>query len=193
MNPYTGIHHAAFATNDMAKTVRYWRDLLGMRLIYTYGRVGYRQYFFEIHGGGRLSFFEWPEVEKMAYKRHGDPVKGPFIFDHISIGVKDKEALWEMMARLDGADFPVSDMIDHGWFCSIYSYDPNGIPIEFSCDVPAHDISRQPLLNDEGAAEVDGNVVDPRSDLWPEPIPVLPEERVIVPGEGAFSPGSVEE
>ncbi|MCG7918095.1 MAG: VOC family protein, partial [Candidatus Thiodiazotropha taylori] len=33
---FTGIHHTAFATHDINLTVKFWRDLLGMRLVYAY-------------------------------------------------------------------------------------------------------------------------------------------------------------
>jgi len=45
---YTGINHLAMATKDMGRTVLFWRDLLGMRLVAGLGRPGYRHYFFEI-------------------------------------------------------------------------------------------------------------------------------------------------
>ncbi|RPI54551.1 MAG: VOC family protein, partial [Deltaproteobacteria bacterium] len=48
MAKYTGINHLAMATRDMDSTIRFWRDLLGMRLVAGLGRPGYRQYFFEI-------------------------------------------------------------------------------------------------------------------------------------------------
>lgn len=184
MSHYTGVHHVAFATGDMTLTVRYWRDLLGMPLVYSHRGPGYRQYFFNIHDRCRISFFEWSEVEKVAYKRHGAPVKGPFAFDHLSIGVTDKEALWELMARLDGADFPVSDVVDHGCFFSIYSFDPNGIPVEFSCDAPGLTLSMNPALKDEKPMSQLLTFSDPLPDQWPDPVPILPEEKILVPGDG---------
>ncbi len=33
MATYTGINHLAMATGDMDVTIRFWRDLLGMRLV----------------------------------------------------------------------------------------------------------------------------------------------------------------
>jgi catechol 2,3-dioxygenase-like lactoylglutathione lyase family enzyme len=45
---YTGINHLAMATGDMDATIRFWRDLLGLRLVAGLGRPGYRHYFFEI-------------------------------------------------------------------------------------------------------------------------------------------------
>ena len=181
---FTGIHHTAFATNNIEHTVRFWRDLVGMRLVYAYGSPGYRQYFFLISGHNRISFFEWGDVEPVSLRRHGEPVKGPFIFDHISIGVSGKDALWEIMARLDAADFPCSDVIDHGCFLSIYSYDPNGIPIEFSCDVPGHDLFWNPVMQDLASTSDYLTEPNPVPGQWPRPEPVSEDERIIVPGEG---------
>lgn len=47
---FHGINHLAMATGDMDKTIRFWRDLLGMRLVAGLGETGYRHYFFEIRG-----------------------------------------------------------------------------------------------------------------------------------------------
>ncbi|MBF0453867.1 MAG: VOC family protein [Magnetococcales bacterium] len=186
MNYFTGIHHTAFATNNIEKTVHFWRDLLGMRLVYAYGRTGYRQYFFEVSGNNRISFFEWPEVSKVDYRRHGDPVKGPFIFDHIAIGVEKVDQLWEIMARLDAADFPVSDVIDHGCFFSIYSYDPNGIPIEFSCDSVNMNtcLEQNPVMKDDAPHPKELEASFPRPGVWPKPEKIPEEDRILVPGEG---------
>jgi catechol 2,3-dioxygenase-like lactoylglutathione lyase family enzyme len=184
MSYFTGIHHTAFATNNIEKTVHFWRDLIGMRLVYAYGRPGYRQYFFEVSANNRLSFFEWPEVKKVDYRRHGEPVTGPFIFDHISIGVEKKEQLWEIMARLDAGDLPVSDMIDHGCFLSIYSYDPNGIPIEFSCDSNNMNSWQEPIMKDEAPHPREMEESLPVTGHWPDPIPIPEEEKIVVPGEG---------
>lgn len=181
---FTGIHHTAFATNDIEGTVRFWRDLLGARLVYAYGRPGYRQYFFQISGNNRISFFAWDDVEPIPLRRHGDPVKGPFIFDHISIGVTDTDTLWDLMARLDAAGFPCSDVIDHGCFLSIYSYDPNGIPIEFSTDVPGLDLFWNPVMEDRASDSDFLSRPNPVPGQWPDPEPIDEEERIIVPGEG---------
>jgi CBS domain-containing protein/catechol 2,3-dioxygenase-like lactoylglutathione lyase family enzyme len=181
---FTGIHHTAFATNNIKETVRFWRDLLGARLTYTYGRPGYQQYFFQISGTNKISFFAWDKVKPVPMRRHGDPVEGPFIFDHISIGVANTNMLWDMMARLDAAGFPCSDVIDHGCFLSIYSYDPNGIPIEFSTDVPGLDLYWDPVMED---TTIDSDYLthpNPIQGQWPNPEPVLPEDQLIVPGEG---------
>nr|CRH05713.1 Putative glyoxalase/bleomycin resistance protein/dioxygenase [Candidatus Magnetococcus massalia] len=185
MYEYTGIHHTAFATRDIQATVRFWRDLLGMRLVYAYGKTGYRQYFFEVSGDARISFFEWPEVDRLPMRRHGDPVKGPFGFDHIAIGVENDNKLWDIMGRLDGADLPCSDVIDHGYFHSLYSYDPNGIPIEFTCTAPGLNMLDRPDLRDDQPEDSILMQAAPVPGRWPKPEVIPPEDRIIVPGEGS--------
>ena len=71
---YRGINHLAMATRDMDVTIRFWRDLLEMRMVATLGRPGYRHYFFEITEHDMIAFFEWPEAEKISEKED-DAVK----------------------------------------------------------------------------------------------------------------------
>ena len=115
---FTGVNHLAFATGDMDKTVRFWRDLLGMRLIATLGRPGFRHYFFELSPTDTVAFFEWEGVEGVEEKPHGVPVRGPFIFDHVSFGVDSADNLWALKEKLAAADLDVSDVIDHGFILS---------------------------------------------------------------------------
>ena len=98
---FNGINHLAMATGDMDATIRFWRDLLGMRLVGGLGEPGYRHYFFEISQTDLIAFFEWPAVEPVEPKAHGRPVRGPFVFDHVSFGVESSEALWELKDKLD--------------------------------------------------------------------------------------------
>ena len=133
---YTGINHLALVTRDMDATIRFWRDLLRMRLVAGLGRPGYRHYFLEISETDLLAFFEWPQVEPVPEKDHGVPVAGPFAFDHVSIGVRERDDLWEIKDALEAAGFWASEIIDHGFIFSLYAFDPNNIAIEWSCPVP---------------------------------------------------------
>jgi len=148
MARYSGIHHLAFATGDMEETIRFWRDLLGLRLVYSHGRAGYRQYMFALTEQTFIAFFEWPSVEKLPHRPPGTPVVGPFAFDHVAIGVSSDDELWDLTVRLTAAGYPASDVIDHGFVHSLYSFDNNGIPIEFNSQVGGIDLLRQPLLSD---------------------------------------------
>ena len=185
MTKYTGINHLAMATRDMDSTIRFWRDLLGMRLLAGLGKPGYRHYFFEISENDMIAFFEWPDVRPVEEKEHGRVVSGPFVFDHVSLGVATEDILWEIKDRLSAAGFWVSEEIDHGFIHSIYSFDPNGIPIEFSCNVPGTDIHRAPRNADRSPSIISQEGPEPRYDKWPsveKPTPL--KDRRIYPGQG---------
>jgi catechol 2,3-dioxygenase-like lactoylglutathione lyase family enzyme len=185
MIKYTGINHLAMATKDMDGTIRFWRDLLGMRLVAGLGRPGYRHYFFEISAHDMIAFFEWQEVEKIPEKDHGVPVKGPFAFDHVSFEVEEDKDLRNLKVCLEGAGFWVSEIVDHGFIHSIYSFDPNNIPIEFSAPVPGVDIRKRPRMKDRNPSGVALEGSDPRPGVWPGSDQSFHEgDMQIYPGEG---------
>jgi catechol 2,3-dioxygenase-like lactoylglutathione lyase family enzyme len=186
MPKYNGVNHLALATRDMDMTIRFWRDLLGLRLIAGLGKPGYRQYFFEISAHDMLVFFEWPDVQPIEEKEHGRPASGPFVFDHVSLGVHGEDDLWELKDRLTAADIWVSEVIDHGFIHSIYSYDPNGIPVEFSYHVIGTDVRNEPLMVDQSPSAVAQEGSEPRTDVWPKvKTPTPRQERKIYPGAGS--------
>jgi len=183
---FNGVNHLAMATGDMDATIRYWRDLLGMRLVAGLGQPGYRHYFFQLSEYDLIAFFEWPGVTPVAHKDHGRPVRGPFIFDHVSFGVDGEDDLWELKDRLEAAGFHVSDVIDHGFIHSIYSFDPNGIPVEFSHNVEGIDVRRNPSMKDTAPSQVTLEGADPQAGKWPEATrPTPTAQRVVYPGAGS--------
>ena len=137
---YKGFNHLAMVTADMDRTIRFWRDFLGMRLVAGLGSKNYRHYFLEISATDMIAFFEWPDVTAIPEKDHGVPVKGSFAFDHVSIAVESDDDLFELKNRFEAAEMWVSEVIDHGFIHSIYAFDPNNIPIEFSAPVAQVDI-----------------------------------------------------
>ncbi len=183
---FNGVNHLAMATGDMDKTIRFWRDLLGMRLVAGLGQPGYRHFFFQISDTDLIAFFEWAGVEPVPNKVHGMPVKGPFIFDHVSFGVEKEEDLWGLKDTLEAAGFEVSDVIDHGFIHSIYAHDPNGIPIEFSHNVEGVDVREMPQMRDRVPSKVTHEGAEPNTAAWPSvtrPTPV--SERRVYPGAGS--------
>jgi len=183
---FNGVNHLAMATGDMDSTIRFWRDLLGMRLVAGLGQPGYRHYFFQISDYDLIAFFEWRGVEPVPNKDHGRPVTGPFIFDHVSFGVETEDDLWELKDRLDAAGFPMSDMIDHGFIHSIYAHDPNGIPIEFSHNVRDINIRVQPQMRDSAPSTITREGAEPRTGVWPAVERATPpSERTVYPGAGS--------
>ncbi|MCX7823643.1 MAG: VOC family protein [Syntrophobacterales bacterium] len=181
MAAYRGIHHLAMATRNMDETIKFWRDILGMRLILGLGKPGYRHYFFEISSNDTIAFFEWPQVEPIEEKDHGFPVKGPFVFDHVSIGVTEKEKLWEIKQILEKAGYWVSEVIDHGFILSVYSFDPNGIAIEFSWEVEELNPHLNPKLLDTDPPPIALEGPEPRGERRPNFLPC--GEHLAYPGE----------
>ncbi|MHC4119454.1 MAG: VOC family protein [Planctomycetota bacterium] len=183
---FNGINHLAMATGDMDATIRFWRDLLGMRLAGGLGEPGFRHYFFEISKSDLIAFFEWPGVEPVEPKRHGQPVKGPFVFDHIAFGVDTSDELWQLKDKLDAAGFNSSDMIDHGFIHSIYAFDPNGIPIEFSWTVEGKNIHDIPVMGDTEPTTLAKEGPDPQPGRWPAVTKPTPSaQRKVHPGAGS--------
>jgi catechol 2,3-dioxygenase-like lactoylglutathione lyase family enzyme len=182
---YNGVNHLAMATGDMDRAIRFWRDLLGMRLVAGLGDPGCRHYFFELSDRDLVAFFGWLGGKPVPEKEHGRPVRGPFIFDHVSFGVDSEEDLWILKSRLESAGFYASDVIDHGFIHSIYSYDPNGIPIGFSANLPGRDVRKTPRIVEAAPSQVSLEGPEPRLDKWPV-VERLPSEseRAVYPGAG---------
>jgi catechol 2,3-dioxygenase-like lactoylglutathione lyase family enzyme len=187
---YNGINHLAMVTGDMTATIRFWRDLLEMRLVAGLGRPGYRHYFFEISPNDMISFFEWSDALPIPERDHGVPVKGPVAFDHLSIGVDTDDDLWTLKERLEAADIWVSEVIDHGFIHSIYSFDPNNIPIEFSAPVASVNLRQKPQMRDKDPLPAAREGADPQAGHWPEQAQSTPrDQRRMYPGEGTIFVG----
>jgi catechol 2,3-dioxygenase-like lactoylglutathione lyase family enzyme len=193
---YTGINHLAMATGDIDATIAFWRDLLGMRLVAGLGRPGYRHYFFEISPHDMIAFFEWSGVETLPEKDHGVPVRGPFAFDHIAFEVGAQKDLWQLKDRLEAAKLWVSEIIDHGFIHSIYTFDPNNIPIEFSWPTGAIDLRKTPRMADKMPSDLAREGSEPQPGRWPAdntedaigPPAVYPGEgRVLLTSDGRFA------
>lgn len=183
---FTGVNHLAMATGDMDATIRFWRDLLGMRMVAGLGEPGFRHYFFEIAAHDMIAFFEWPDIEAVSPKVHGSPVKGPFIFDHVSFGVEKSEDLWALKDKLDAAGFPCTGVKDHGFIHSIYAHDPNGIPIEFSWPVAGIDVRKKPMMADSAPGALAREGAEPVAGRWPEVTnPTRESDKEIVKAAGS--------
>lgn len=186
MSRFNGINHLALVTGDMDRTIHFWRDLLELRMVAGIGQPGYRHYFFEVSANDLIAFFEWPDVEPLAERDHGAPIPGKVGFDHVSLGVDTAEELWRLKDRLDAAGFWTSEVVDHGFIHSLYSFDPNNIPIEFSYSIPGKEIRRTPLLEDRSPTDTALEGAEPRPERWPQVTrPTPPSGRRVYPGFGS--------
>jgi len=184
---FKGISHVAFATRDIEETIAFWRDLVGLRMVLSLGKDGYKMYFFAVSPRQYVGFFEWPGIEPVEEKEAGYPLEGKRAFDHFAIGVNSDDDLWSIRDRVDAAGFWVSEVIDHGFIHSIYTFDPNGIALEFCADNPDVDLSATPCLADETPRRVAAQGPDPQPDRWPAPASETPQaDKRLYPGFGDF-------
>ena len=157
-----------------------------MRLVAGLGKPGFRHYFFQLSETDLVAFFEWPDIKPVPHKDHGEPVRGPFIFDHVSFGVDSEDDLWELKDKLEAAGFDVSEVIDHGFIHSIYSFDPNGIPIEFSVNILGRGIRKNPTMVDLNPSDVTLEGSESLPDKWPKVKAPTPNPmKIVYPGAGS--------
>jgi catechol 2,3-dioxygenase-like lactoylglutathione lyase family enzyme len=163
----TGINHLAFITSDMVKTIRFYRDLLSLKLSAGIGHDGYRHYFFQFPDGvTHVAFFEYEGACAMNKKFPGDRSNLPLGFDHVSFTVDTRQDLFAFKDKLEAADIEVEGAIDHGIFWSIYFYDPvNNIPLEATWQFM--DILQYPAISEDDPLAIVAEGADPQVGHWP--------------------------
>jgi catechol 2,3-dioxygenase-like lactoylglutathione lyase family enzyme len=175
----TGINHLAFITDDMTKTVRFYRDLLGMELHAGIGHDGYRHYFFRC-GNTQVAFFEYEGASVMERKFHGSPTEQPLGFDHVSFTVDSRESLFGFKDKLEAAGFEVTGAVDHGTIWSIYFFDPNNIPLEISWDIMT--VTKPPAIQDDEPMAIAAEGAEAQPGHWPEVTNPTPPEQMTAHG-----------
>jgi catechol 2,3-dioxygenase-like lactoylglutathione lyase family enzyme len=162
-----GINHLAFITDDMVTTIRFYRDLLGMKLSAGIGHDGYRHYFFQLGDGlTHVAFFEYDGATVMNRKFPGDRTDLPLGFDHVSFTVASREELFALKDRIEAAGIEVEGAVDHGIFWSIYFYDPhNNIPLEATWQFM--DLEQLPAISEDDPLDIAAEGFDMQIGHWP--------------------------
>ncbi len=178
-----GVHHVALVSSDMARTVAFYRDLLGMPLTKTIDLPGGGQhFFFDIGNGDHLAFFWFPgapgPVEGVtmaaALPGRGDIVTAHGSLNHLSFNVP-LEQFEAYRRKLQKLGVEVSPIMDHDdspmtvarefhpgvYVRSFYFRDPDGALLEFAAwtrpmGAPG-DVTVDPV--DADGAKVEGVVV----------------------------------
>ncbi len=174
----TGINHLAFITDDMGKTIRFYRDLLGMTLSAGIGHNGYRHYFFQLQDGEtHIAFFEYEGATVMNRKFPGNRSSEPLGFDHVSFTLASKQELFELKDRLEAANIEVEGAVDHGIFWSIYFYDPhNNIPLEATWQFM--ELLKMPAIRDDEPIAIAEEGSTPQPGHWPRVERSTPESEM---------------
>jgi catechol 2,3-dioxygenase-like lactoylglutathione lyase family enzyme len=150
-----GVNHLALVCRDMAQTVAFYRDVLGMPLTKTIdlpGGMG-QHFFFDIGNGDSLAFFWFPDAPPAApgtaapaaLPALGDIRTAHGSMNHIAFNVP-ADRFDDYVARLhdlgvetspvlnhDDSEWQVAPQMQDGVFVrSVYFFDPDGICLEFA-------------------------------------------------------------
>lgn len=150
-----GVNHLALVCKDMARTVAFYRDLLGMPLIKTIDLPNGRgqHFFFDIGNGDALAFFWFkgaPPAEPGVSNPGALPGEGSFItahasMNHIAFNVSP-ERFDAYVEKLKAKGIAVSPVMNHDnsptqvsktlnddvYVRSVYFFDPDGACLEFA-------------------------------------------------------------
>ncbi len=154
------LNHVAYVTWNTAETVRFYTEVLGMKLrghasgtkVSTGDTGRFLHTFLEMEDGSHIAFFE---IDGVGRESHQTPV--PQWARHIALNVESEVVLseWEQRLRAHGVDFV--GPIDHeGTWKSIYFFDPNGIRLELTHqtrELTDDDEARAKVVVDDWAKE----------------------------------------
>jgi len=169
-----GVNHLALVCKDMARTVEFYRDVLGMPLTKTIDLPGgYGQhFFFDIGNGDSLAFFWFkgaPEAVPGISSPQHLPTQGSMVtahgsMNHIAFNVPG-DKFDDYCSRLKAKGVKVSPVLNHDnsenqvsatvtpdvFVRSVYFFDPDGVCLEFACwtkTFDASDVAHDPMTAD---------------------------------------------
>lgn len=179
-----GFHHVTMVSSDAPRTLRFYRDLLGLGLVKKTVNFddpsAYHLYFGDATGapGTLLTFFEWKGIPQ------GAPGIGGV--HHVALEVADLDAILQWKRRLTDHGVAVNGPINRGYFTSLYFADPDGQILElattgpgYATDEPADALGRREVQPDESQLQrsLEGRAFAERG--WPEPVAVITEAMAI--------------
>ena len=166
-----GVNHLALVCKDMERTVRFYRDVLGMPLVKTIDLpqgMG-QHFFFDIGNGDCLAFFWFPDAPAASpgvSSPKGLPGQGSMLtahgsMNHIAFDVPPEKfdaycdrlrasgvALSPVLNHDDSETQVSRDVTDKVFVRSVYFFDPDGVCLEFACWTRAFrpdDVAHDPM------------------------------------------------
>jgi catechol 2,3-dioxygenase-like lactoylglutathione lyase family enzyme len=132
-SPFASLHHVALVTNDMKKTVAFYRDVLGSQVAmgHRLPRAGNeRHYFITVAPNTMFAFFEFPDAEMPTHKDATLASTGRSL-DHIAFFAGSNEQFDTWYQKLTEVKVAhLSPIRDMGIVRAFFFDDPNGITLE---------------------------------------------------------------
>ncbi len=173
-----GIHHITLVCGDAQRTVNFYTQVLGLRLVkqtVNFDDPGsYHLYFGDAHGtpGSIVTFFEWPSAAR------GHPGIGGT--HHFALQVADRDGLLQWKRWLTDHGIAVEGPLDRHYFESIYFRDPDGAILEIATQGPGWTVDEAlERIGTEYREPPAGMIIANRdeariaAETWPEPLPSI--------------------
>ena len=129
-----GLHHITLLCADVERSLAFYRNLLGMRLVkqtVNEDDQGARHLFFgdeEGRPGTLITCLEYPELDEGTVGRGST--------HHFALAVESEEELAAWRDYLISRGIPASEVMDRTYFKSIYLRDPDGHIVEIATAAP---------------------------------------------------------
>ncbi len=145
-----GIHHVTVICQDVKRSVDFYRNLLGMRLVKQTvnedDRAARHLFFGDEEGrpGTIVTCLEYPELDEGTVGRGST--------HHFALAVESEEELAGWHGYLRSRGIPCTDVMDRKYFKSLYLRDPDGHIVELAtagpgltADEPLEELGRRPV------------------------------------------------
>ncbi len=185
-----GLHHITLVSANAQRTVDFYTQLLGLRLIkqtVNFDDPGSYHLYFGDDGdkpgrpGTAVTFFEWPQAVK------GYPGIGGT--HHFALQIADYDGLLKWKRRLVDHGLNVDGPLDRHYFTSIYFRDPDGVILEIATIGPGWAVDEEPdRIGTEFRAPPADMVIRNRDEerisatTWLEPVPVITPDMALKHG-----------
>ncbi|HEX8218036.1 MAG TPA: VOC family protein [Chloroflexia bacterium] len=182
-----GIHHITIVSADAQRTLDFYTQVLGHRLVKKTVNFddpdSYHLYFGNEAGapGSIITFFEWPGAAHGHWGIGGT--------HHYAMQVADYDGLLKWKRRLNDLGIAVDGPLDRHYFTSIYFTDPDGTILEIATVGPGWAIDEAPdRLGTEYREPPAEMLVRNRDEeriaatTWPEPVPLITPDMALSAG-----------
>jgi glyoxylase I family protein len=145
-----GLHHVTVLCRDVERSLDFYRNLLGMRLVKQTvnedDRAARHLFFGDEEGrpGTIVTCLEYPELDEGTVGRGST--------HHFALAVETEEELAAWRDYLRSRSIPCTDVMDRTYFKSLYLRDPDGHIVELAtagpgltADEPLEELGRRPV------------------------------------------------
>ncbi|MBI4670534.1 MAG: VOC family protein [Chloroflexi bacterium] len=182
-----GLHHITIVCNDAQRTIDFYTQVLGLRLVKLTVNFddpsAYHLYFGDETGrpGTAVTYFEWRDAPRGNWGIGGT--------HHYALAVKDYDGLLKWKRRLMDLGLKVNGPLDRHYFTSIYFNDPDGTILEIATQGPGWTVDEEAdKIGTEFRAPSPDMVLRNRDEekiratTWHEPVPEITADMALSHG-----------